>query len=227
MDNLKRALKEVCEAEMDAEITQALMQEEHQFSEMHNEKMKQCILKRRNPVLRFFRCTGTRAACIFLVCLMVSISTIHAEAIWNPIKGFIIDKLSSGESLSYQTDPNTDSPEAITDYYTLTDLPESYSLQYSQRSSASAFYYYANDKNTIYFAQYLKSYYYNAHIENESTMQNYTDEEGQEYLIIENPDCLTYLWDNGEYILHINFPVDLDKNTAIKLCKSAKPETTE
>ena len=227
MNNLKKALKEVCETEMDAEISYALMQEEHEFTEVHNEKMKQCISKRKNPILRLCKCTGVRVACIFLVCLTVSISTIHAEAIWNPIKGFIIEKLTGEKSLSYQVESNSDSLEIITDYYTLTNLPDSYSLQYSQRSSTSAFYYYGDNEYTIYFAQYVKTYYHDAHIENESTMHNDTDENGQEYLVIENPDCLTYLWDNGEYILHINFPVTFDKTEAIELCKSAKPEITE
>lgn len=225
MRDLKKALREVCEPELDAAIAEAQKQDDHQFSSGHTAKMKKCIARRNHPISRFFAGTGVRAACIILVCITLSISALQVEAIWKPIKGFLLEKLTDGNSLSYYEDEK--SLSAISDYYVLTALPNGYESQYMERTSAYALNFYQNESETIIFAQYVKSFYRDAQVDEESTVSNYTDPDGQAYFVIESQQCTTYLWDNGEYILHLNVPSSFTKEEAITLCKSAKCKKTE
>lgn len=225
MSDLKKALKEVCEAELDAEISAAQLQQDHNFSPKHTSQMQQCIAKHNSPISRFFAKTGVRVACVIMICAIVSVSAFQVEAIREPIKGFIIEKVIGEKSISYYDDEEAIS--SISEYYVLEDLPSEYELQFSQRTSSHMLNYYDDGISTIVFGQYVKSHYKDARIDDEDSVYEYTDKDGQLFLIIESSVDAVYLWDNGEYILHVVVPSSFTKEEAIALCKSAKPEKTQ
>ena len=75
------------------------------------------------------------------------------------------------------------------------------------------------------FTQHTKAsytvYYDNQH----NDFENYTDNDGQKYMIITSTkdDLTTYIWDNGQYVFSISS--NLPNNMILELCKSTKIKT--
>lgn len=226
MHDLKKALKEICEAEMNEEILKIQSLDDHKFSAEHNAAMKQCIEKRRHPIVRFFSHAGVRAACAVIVCLILGASALQVDAIRKPFKGFLMNKLADEKSITYCDETDESKAESIVGYYVLTKLPEGYKLQFSDRSPTHGMYYYSNNDSILFFGQYPESIYRDVYIDGDSSSTEFVDDDGQSYLIIEDSECIIYLWECGDYVLHLNTPVDFNKDDAIDLCKSAKLEET-
>lgn len=89
--------------------------------------------------------------------------------------------------------------------------------QYDELMSIMTFYDRGDDN--IYFGQYVKSIYYD--VEFEKNVELFTDDDGQQYLISYfSSDTVSIVWDNGDYILHMNTTLDLE--TALDICRSAE-----
>ena len=120
------------------------------------------------------------------------------------------------------TDSGTDMdyPETIEEEYYISALPEGFEITNAVRTDNSIDISHFRGEEYILFSQYAKSKYKQNYDNERTVSQEFTDEDGQKYLVFVNDNNFTYIWDNGRYILEITS--NLNKDELLKLCKSTK-----
>lgn len=215
MDELKQALKETVEPELDALISAAKIPEEHCFSDTHNAQM-QGLIRRRNR-----KATVRKMAVSFaVVCAFLFATAMSVNALREPDKRFIVSEFFGRRVIS--TDPEQPGKPEIEEIYQIT-VPPGYELSNSRTDDTCIFVNYQNGDDTIYFGQYVKSTYQNVTCPEIGYYE--TDAYGQEYYIEESDGEICIVWDHGDYILHLI--CELDKEEALDLCRTAKIAESE
>ena len=167
------------------------------------------------------------AVCSAVFFALGAIASFTAYAASPELRSFIISIFGEDKKISVSDDDN--SPKYISTYYLPTAIPEGYRKEtiigeHVFLNNANTFaVFYVNGENQIYFGQYVKSIYNDVELSTDKT-EYFTDETGQEYLIAAMADEYIVLWDNGEYVLHINST--LSKEETIKICQSVEPVST-
>lgn len=212
---LLKALSDVY-SEKTEEYLNSLSDDGYEYSEKYNRKIRKIIKRQHRPY-----CTFLSNALKYGVCAVVSIivftgSIITISAFCEPLHDFIVNIFS--DNLKVTVSDIGNAPTEITEYYEIGNLPEGFDLifQVSERQLASKSY--SNNTNYIYFGQYAKEFYKDVDFENTEFL---LDENNQEYLISELEEggfCV--IWDNGDYVLHINS--NLPKEEILEICKSVR-----
>ncbi len=164
------------------------------------------------------------AVCSAVFFALGTIASITAYAASSELRSFIISIFGEDKKISVNDYEN--SPRYISTYYLPTSIPEGYRKSTiiggpDVPNIASTFVVcYVNGENLLYFGQYIKSIYNDIKLSTDKT-EYFTGESGQEYLIATMADGYVVLWDNGEYVLHVNS--SLSKEETIKICQSVKP----
>ena len=102
------------------------------------------------------------------------------------------------------------------------DVPDGFELEEYHSDDNLINCCYSNGEDYIRFEQYPAGTY-SANYDNEHHIHyNYTDDEGQEYLVYESTKStnLTFIWNDGQYVFEISS--NLDKEDIVDLCKSTK-----
>ena len=85
-----QALKDVFDEEYNADMEAILLNDEHEFSDKHNKKMKKLIKRQSRPYFKLISTATRRAACIIVAMIVLSASALSVEAVRNAVYDFII-----------------------------------------------------------------------------------------------------------------------------------------
>lgn len=198
---------------------------QYEVSDKFKKKMEKLIKYQRKPYFRFTCTAGRRAACIIVAVIVLSVSSLSVDAVYNTIYNFIVKTFSDHDEISYNNDSDS-YPETIEEEYVISNIPEGFELTEHHENENMVASVYLNEDKYIMLEQTVKYGFILNHDNEYSTAENYTDENGQEYIIrITDTADIAVLWDNGEYIFQIYS--NLDKDSVLDLCKnvSVKPKT--
>lgn len=212
---LLKALSDVY-SDKTEEYLNSLSDDGYEYSEKHNRKIRKIIKRQRRPYCTFLSNTLKYGVCAAVSIIVFTGSIVTVSAFCEPLHDFIVNIFTDNSKVTVSDIGNA--PTEITELYEIGNLPEGFDLifQVSERQLASTSY--RNNTNYIYFGQYVKEIYKDIDFDNS---EFYIDESNQEYLISELKEGgLCIIWDNGDYVLHINS--DLPKEEILEICKSVR-----
>lgn len=214
-----QALKDVFDEEYNADMEAILLNDEHEFSDKHNKKMKKLIKRQSRPYFKLISTATRRAACIIVAMIVLSASALSVEAVRNAVYDFIIKIFSNHSVVTIESGTDDGYPTSIEEKYYISKLPAGFEQTQYIETDDSVSILYSNGKKSIFLDQSVKGDH-KIYMDNERTSFTKIEIDGQEYLLFESDTDVTCIWDNGRYILEIFS--DLDKETVIDLCKSTK-----
>ena len=192
---------------------------EHIFSEKFERKMERLIRRRRKPYYSLISTSLRRTACIIVMFLVVSFTTVMSvEALRKPFLDFISSIFSDHTTIESVLDLDGDYPEKIEDEYFISELPDGFVEKSINRNESSIDILYTNGDKFIIFSQNTKDGFKTAFDNEHNEFSVFTDESGQRYIEIKSELSKSLIWDNGTYIFTIDS--NLDKNTILKLFRS-------
>lgn len=212
---LLKALSDVY-SDKTEEYLNSLSDDGYEYSEKHNCKIRKIIKRQRRPY-----CTFLSNALKYGVCAAVSIivftgSIVTVSAFCEPLHDFIVNIFADNSKVTVSDTGNA--PTEITELYEIGKLPDDFNFNYQITEKQISTAMYNSDQNYIYFGQYVKEIYKDIDFDNS---EFYIDESNQEYLISELKEGgLCIIWDNGDYVLHINS--NLPKEEILEICKSVR-----
>lgn len=166
-------------------------------------------------------CTaGRRTACIIILILVLSVSSLTVKAVREAVYNFISKAFGDHVAVSVSSESEWDYPTEIEDVYEITDLPDGFEMTDYMNNSVAVFCEYFKGDKYIFLDQYVRDAYVINFDNEHSHFETYTDETGQEYLVHNTGHSYCFIWDNGDYILQISS--NLDKDEIGKLCMSTK-----
>lgn len=198
------------------EYLDSLSDDGYEYSEKYDRKIKKIIKAKRKPHSIFMSNALKYGVCAAASIIVLTASVITVSAFREPIHDFIVNIFS--DNLKVTASDVGNAPTEITEHYEIGSIPEGFELvfQTSERELASTSY--RNNDDYIYFGQYTKNSYKDIDFE---SYEFYLDENKQEYIISEFKEGeLCVIWDNGDYILHINS--NLTREEILELCKSVR-----
>lgn len=214
MAALEKSFENDCNMLSDLDIPQFEVSDEFQ------RKMSKLIERQKKTYFKLICTASRRVACIVVIMLVIFVSSLSVKAVRKVVFNLFMNAFSDHTEISVNIDDMSDYPETIETEYIIDNIPEGYELTEYDKNNNAICYYYMKEDSYIFFEQILKTP--STHnVDNEfSSMEKYTDDNGQEYFIhILNDDFLV-MWDNGEYIFRTSS--NLDKNSTMDLCKCTK-----
>ena len=199
-----QALKDVIDEDYNADMEAISLNDEHEFSDKHNKKMKKLIIRQSRPYFKL---------------IVLSASALSVEAVRNAVYDFIIKIFSNHSVVTTESGTDDGYPTSIEEKYYISKLPAGFEQTQYGETDNSISVFYSNGKKGILFDQNVKGDH-KIYMDNERTDFTKIEIDGQEYLLFESDTDVTCIWDNGRYILSISS--NLDKETVIDLCKSTK-----
>ena len=101
-----QALNDVIDEDYNADVEAISLNDEHEFSDKHNKKMKKLIKRQSRPYFNLISTAGRRVACVVVAMIVLSASALSVEAVRNAVYDFII-KIFSNHSV-VTTESGTD-----------------------------------------------------------------------------------------------------------------------
>ena len=191
---------------------------EHIFSEKFERKMERLIRRRRKPYYSLISTGLRRTACIIVMFLVVSFTTVMSvDALRKPFLDFLSSIFSDHTTIETVLDLDGDYPEKIEEYF-ISELPEGFVEKSINRNDCSIDILYTNGDKFIILLQNTKSNFKTAFDNEHNELSVITDETGQHYLSIKSENRSTLIWDNGSYIFTIDS--NLDENMILNLFRS-------
>ena len=216
--NLSNALKKYCDEEYENYISQLESANDIELSAKTERKIKK-LVKRRDKVYYPLICTaGRRIACILALIVALSASTLSIRPVRAAFFNFYIEHFEDHTHII----ANEQVPENDSNGFVEYDIsvPNGFEMVENNTTDISIFKVYKDAEKYIIFKQ-LAIDHYATDFDNEKTeVDSYTDENGQDYIIVRNIDYNTIIWKNSEYVFSIISNVD--KNEILDLCKQTK-----
>ena len=214
-----QAFEKTYDEDFDEYMSSLEQRSDHVFSEKHEKKMAKLIKRQRKPYFRFICTAGRRAACIAAATVVFSSTALGVYAVRNRAFDLSADSCSDHDVIKATSD-SSDYPEIIEKEYYISELPNGYRQTEYNKTDNWSYSEYRNGNKRIVFEQCTKKSF-KLYIDNEyCTSESYIDTDGVKYIIKTFQNGSFILWDNGEYIMTLSS--NLDKNAALKLCKSTK-----
>lgn len=196
---------------------------EHIFSEKFERKMETLIRRRRKPYYSLISTGLRRAACIIVMFLVVSFTTVMSvEALRKPFLDFLSRIFSDHTTIESVLDLDGDYPETIEERYEITEGLEGFYLNSENQNYNLVSLFYSNDYEHYYISLY------------QSTIYNYKSSYNTEgttisTIKINNRDAIAYydnqgyyhlVWNNGEYIIELHS--NIGKDALINIAENVK-----
>lgn len=213
------AMEEVLDEEFAEYISTLPIYADHQFSERHNRKMSKLIRIQRKPYFNLISTAGRRAACIVVAFIVLSASALSVKAIREAFFDFIINIFSDHNVVTVESGTESGYPKMIEKEYYISNLPDEFTETDYSCSDISVTHIYSSFDKYVIFSQHTKSDY-KTFLDNEKTQYTELEDSGTVYLTAINDSDMTFIWDDGTYILQITG--NLDKSDMINLCKYTK-----
>ena len=219
-ESFRNAIAEALDSEYAAMIPE---HGEHIFSEKFERRMQKLISRRSKPYYSFISTGLRRAACIVVMFLVVSFTTVMSvEALRKPFLDFLASIFGDHTTIESVLDLDGDYPETIEERYEITEGLEGYEIESEETTPKFNIYYYRNihSNDLIVFTQRtVKSYKSNINTEDTSTTT----------IIIGNFDAIAFcdnqgynniVWNNGAYITELHSTIG--ENALIELAQSVQ-----
>ncbi len=198
------------------EYLNSLSDDGYEYSEKYNRKIRKIIKTKRKPHSAFMSNALKYGVCATASIIVFTASVITVSAFREPIHDFIVNIFS--DNLKVTASDVGNAPTEIIEHYEIGSIPEGFELVFQTSEHELASTSYRNNDDYIYFGQYTKDSYKDIDFE---SYEFYLDENDQEYIISEFKEGeLCVIWDNGDYILHINS--NLTREEILELCKSVR-----
>ena len=218
----QKALGEVFESELNEFLAGVDLDQPHTFSDKFNRKMDKLIKRREKSYYTLISTAGRRVACIILILVMLSASSLTVKAVRDAVYDFIMRIFGDHTEVIVENDISNDYPKTIEDEYYISELPEGFELTEENKSKYKYFALYSNGQNYIMFYQYTMGYYNNNYNNERSDFEKSIDSESVDYIfhyaIVD--DSYTIIWKNNLYVFEIHS--NLDRSDIIKLYNSTK-----
>lgn len=216
MRALKESFEEDCDKLMSEEIPN------YETSAKFEKKMQKLIKSQRKPYFKLISTGGRRAACIIAAVVVLSVSSLSVKAVRKTVLEFILNPVSDGEAEITTSVYGVDNyPNTIEEEYYISEIPEGFECDLYDKCEAWVDYSYTNDEGDyIVFRQEIKDVFGGVYDIEHSVFYEYTDDDGQKYLIHECGSQYSIIWENGKYIFIIGS--NLDKEEILDLCRSIK-----
>ena len=214
--NLSAAIKKAFEAETDAFLAQLDPDPGFTLSDKVERKIKR-LAKRRDKSYYPLICTvGRRVACVMAIIVVFAVSAMSIKPVRAAVAGFFTEEFSTHTHMTttHDTLPVNSTNLVEIDF----TVPEGFELINKKSTDVSIIRKYTNGDRYIVYEQILKEHF-SANYDNERTItENYIDENGQEYIIMNHDDiAYTVIWKNSDYVYSINS--NLTKSEILDLCK--------
>lgn len=200
---------------------------EYELSKEFQQKMNKLIRQQRKVYYPVIKTTGRRiAAAIIAAVMMGSVTAVAYEPAREAIKEFFMKHFGTHDVV--ETNYVIENIDINSSYYQKIRIEEEYEIAVPDGFELEEYYNddcsincrYSNGKDFIDFEQ-IPAGIYSESIDNErSKSYNYTDDEGNKYLVYEWNKSKLFIWNNGQYVFEISS--NLDKNDIVDLCKSTK-----
>lgn len=200
---------------------------EYELSKEFQQKMNKLIRQQKKVYYPVIKTTGRRiAAAIIAAVMMGSVTAVAYGPAREAIKDFFMKHFGTHDVV--ETNYAIENIDINSSYYTKIRIEEEYEIAVPDGFELEEYYNddcsincrYSNGKDFIDFEQ-IPAGIYSESIDNErSKSYNYTDDEGNKYLVYEWNKSRLFIWNNGEYVFEISS--NLDKNHIADLCKSTK-----
>ena len=200
---------------------------EYELSKEFQQKMNKLIRQQKKVYYPVIKTTGRRiAAAIIAAVMMGSVTAVAYEPAREAIKDFFMKHFGTHDVV--ETNYVIENIDINSSYYTKIRIEEEYEIAVPDGFELEEYYNddcsincrYSNGKDFIDFEQ-IPAGIYSESIDNErSKSYNYTDDEGNKYLVYDWNKSKLFIWNNGQYVFEISS--NLDKNDIVDLCKSTK-----
>lgn len=200
---------------------------EYELSKEFQQKMNKLIRQQRKVYYPVIKTTGRRIATAIIAAVMMgSVTAVAYGPAREAIKDFFMKHFGTHDVV--ETNYVIENMDINPSYYTKIRIEEEYEIDVPDGFELEEYHSddnlincrYSNGKDFIDFEQ-IPAGIYSASIDNErSKSYNYTDDEGNKYLVYEWNKSRLFIWNNGEYVFEISS--NLDKNDIVDLCKSTK-----
>lgn len=151
-----QALKDVFDEEYNADMEAILLNDEHEFSDKHNKKMKKLIKRQSRPYFKLISTATRRAACIIVAMIVLSASALSVEAVRNAVYDFIIKIFSNHSVVTIESGTDDGYPTSIEEKYYISQLPAGFKQTQYGETDNSISVFYSNGKKGILFDQNVK-----------------------------------------------------------------------
>ena len=119
-----QALKDVIDEDYNADMEAISLNDEHEFSDKHNKKMKKLIKRQSRPYFNLISTAGRRVACVIVAMIVLSASALSVEAVRNAVYDFIIKIFSNHSVVTIESGTDDGYPTSIEEkYYIHSCLP--------------------------------------------------------------------------------------------------------
>lgn len=151
-----QALKDVFDEEYNADMEAILLNDEHEFSDKHNKKMKKLIKRQSRPYFKLISTATRRAACIIVAMIVLSASALSVEAVRNAVYDFIIKIFSNHSVVTTESGTDDGYPTSFEEKYYISQLPAGFKQTQYGETDNSISVFYSNGKKGILFDQNVK-----------------------------------------------------------------------
>lgn len=195
--------------------------DDYAFSKGFEEKMA-AVFSRAKPDKRQKIDIRRRLKLAFVIAAVFASGFLMGAA-RKPLWNFFVD-LTHG-NISFEATNTGSAQKTMGLAYTLTDVPQGYKLVFSDITPRSYSESYVNEDNkTIFFTQEIVSNFESYRVTDAKTAY-YTDEKGRQFFVCSVGKNVSVKWYDGNYIFSLYS--ELDKDTALELCKKAKVKTQD
>lgn len=207
--NLSLAVGKVFEAEADTFLSQLEPDTGIELSAKTERKLRK-LVKRRDKSYYPLICTaGRRIACIAAIIVVFAVSAMSIKPVRAGVFGFFVEHHSNYTHFTTTYDVLSVDDTKMVEYSI--EVPEGFEEHILTDKPLVLYHkkYTCGDK-FIMFSQ-SKSEHYSANFDNErSTMENYTDENGQTYTIIDFGYSCFVIWRYSDFVfqIHSNYTKD-------------------
>lgn len=219
-ETFRNAIAEALDSEYAAMIPE---HGEHIFSEKFERRMQK-LIRRRSKLYYSFISTGLRrAACIVVMFLVVSFTTVMSvEALRKPFLDFLSSIFSDHTTIESVLDLDGDYPETIEERYEITEGLEGFVLEEKTNNKNLVVHYYSDASKEHYVIIYqntISSYKTNHNTEDSSV--SFVEINNQEVMsYYDNQGYYNLVWNNGNYIIELHS--NIGENALIEVAKSVK-----
>lgn len=89
-----QALKDVIDEDYNADMEAISLNDEHEFSDKHNKKMKKLIIRQSRPYFKLISTAGRRAACVIVATVVLSASALSVDAVRGAVYDFVMENFA-------------------------------------------------------------------------------------------------------------------------------------
>ena len=210
-ETFRKAIAEALDPEYAAMIPE---HGEHIFSEKFERRMKKLISRRSKPYYSFISTGLRRAACIVVMFLVVSITTVMSvEALRKPFLDFLASIFGDHTTIESVLDLEGDYPKTIEERYEITKGLEGFVLEDKIITTKYVSYIYRNPNNNsiLNYMQRTVIDYKNEFNTENSNIYNISFGKYTVLYYVDDFGYNNYIWNNGEYIIKISSNIDKNR----------------